>query len=69
MYVPNEKIIFIGDADCRDYYNLNGQYDKLKLKSYLEFIQELNFDKYVVGHDKPESKETAIRYLYEQLST
>jgi glyoxylase-like metal-dependent hydrolase (beta-lactamase superfamily II) len=68
VYVPSEKIIFIGDADCGDYYNLNGQYDKLKLKSYIEFIQELNFDKYVVGHDKPESKETAIKYLYEQLS-
>jgi len=67
VYVPGEKIIFIGDADCGDYNNLNGQYDKLKLKSYIKFIQELNFYKYVVGHDKPQSKETAIRYLYEQL--
>lgn len=68
VYVPSEKIVFVGDADCGDYNNLNGRYDKLKLKSYIEFIKVLDFDKYVIGHGKMESKETAIRYLYEQLS-
>lgn len=68
VYVPSEKIVFVGDADCGDYTNLNGKYDKLKLKSYIDFIQTLDFDKYVIGHDEMESKETAMRYLYEQLS-
>ncbi|WP_315167715.1 hypothetical protein [Metaclostridioides mangenotii] len=68
VYVQSEKIVFVGDADCGDYNNLNGRYDKLKLKSYIEFIKVLDFDKYVIGHGKMESKETAIRYLYEQLS-
>lgn len=68
VYIPSDKIVFVGDADCGDFNNLNGKYDKSKLRSYIEFIKTLDFDKYVIGHGKVESKETAIRYLYEQLS-
>ncbi|MCU9810129.1 MBL fold metallo-hydrolase [Paraclostridium sp. AKS46] len=68
IYIPNEKIVFVGDADCGDYTNLNGEYDKFKLESYIELIQSLTFDKYVIGHDKIESKETAMKYLYKQLA-
>ncbi|WP_264319278.1 hypothetical protein [Paraclostridium bifermentans] len=38
------------------------------MESYIEFIQSLTFDNYVIGHDRIESKETAMQYLYKQLA-
>ncbi|WP_346886438.1 4-fold beta flower protein [Clostridium sp. UBA4395] len=67
IYVPEEKVVFIGDADCEDHYDNNGQYDKDKLGCFIELIKEIDFNTYVLGHDKPETKEEAISYLMEEL--
>lgn len=67
IYVPKEKIIFVGDADCEDYYNNEGKYDKYKLEKYLELIREFDFNTYVLGHDKPEIKEEVLNYLNSEL--
>lgn len=63
IYVPEEKIIFVGDADCGDYYTNNGNYDKSKLEKYIEVIKGFDFNTYVIGHDELENRENAIRYL------
>lgn len=69
IYVPEERAIFVGDADCGDYYNNDGKYDKIKLESYIELIRGIDFNTCLLGHDKPESREEVLKYLDEQLHT
>lgn len=67
IYVPEEETIFVGDADCEDHYNNHGKYDKNKLEKYIELIRTFDFTNYVLGHDKPESREEVINYLRSEL--
>ena len=67
IYIPEEKTIFIGDADCQDYYDNNGLYDKDKLKSFIKLIKEIDFNTYVLGHDEPQTKEEVTKYLTDEL--
>ncbi len=67
IYAPEEKALFVGDADCEDYYENNGRYDPNRLKKYLAFIRSLDFDLYCIGHDEPEGKQETIDYLSSQL--
>lgn len=65
IFCPEEKMLFVGDADCEDHYEGNGTFDKDKLKSLLEFIESINFDTYLLGHDMPTNREEALHYLNE----
>ena len=67
VYVPQEKTVFVGDADCEDYYDNNGRYDKDKLESFISLIKERDFNTYVLGHDEPQTKDEAITYLINEL--
>ncbi|WP_027622918.1 MBL fold metallo-hydrolase [Clostridium lundense] len=67
MYIPEEKVLFVGDADCEDYYNNNGKYDKKKLDNLIKTLEEIDFDIYVLGHDEPQKKEEVIDYLKTEL--
>lgn len=64
VYVPEEKALFVGDADCADCYE-NGIVDTDKLKSYIQFISEFEFDYYFLGHDYPDNKDGVMKYLLE----
>jgi glyoxylase-like metal-dependent hydrolase (beta-lactamase superfamily II) len=68
IYIPEEKTIFIGDADCEDHYENNGKYDYEKLNSYIQTIERLDFDTYVLGHDEPQTKKEAMEYLKNELA-
>jgi glyoxylase-like metal-dependent hydrolase (beta-lactamase superfamily II) len=67
IYVPEERTIFVGDADCGDFNNNDGKYDKDKLESYIELIRGIDFNTCVLGHDKPESREEVLKYLEGEL--
>lgn len=67
IYVPEERVIFVGDADCGDYYNNGGKYDKDKLEIYIELTKGIDFNTCVLGHDKPESREEVLKYLEGEL--
>lgn len=67
IYVPEEKALIIGDADCEDHYENNGIYDKNKLAEYIKYIESINFKHYLIGHDESELKEVALDYLKSQL--
>jgi len=67
IYVPEEKVVFIGDADCEDHYDNKGHYDKDKLESFISLIKEIDFNTYILGHDEPEMKEEVILYLMDEL--
>ncbi|MGC7872629.1 MBL fold metallo-hydrolase [Desulfosporosinus sp. SYSU MS00001] len=55
IFVPQERVLFIGDAVGVDYYN-NCYLDKSKLNSLLIAIEGIDFDICVMGHADPASK-------------
>ncbi len=67
VYIPEEKVLFAGDADCEDFYNNNGKYDEKKLKNLINLLEGIDFNTYVLGHDEPKTKEEALTYLKEKL--
>jgi glyoxylase-like metal-dependent hydrolase (beta-lactamase superfamily II) len=56
VYVPEERVVFIGDADCEDFYQNNREYDIAKLKEMMNFLNKIDFDILVEGHDLPRTK-------------
>lgn len=64
VYIPQEKALFVGDADCEDLYN-NGEVKLSRLKAYREFVNKFEFERYFIGHDFPDNKECVNNYLDE----
>ncbi len=67
VHIPSEKILFVGDAGYGDFNYLDGAYDKLKLKAYIEVIESLDFEKYIISHDEIETKESILESLKSEL--
>ncbi|MFB7816418.1 MBL fold metallo-hydrolase [Paenibacillus chitinolyticus] len=62
IFVPEERVIFIGDAVGVDYYN-DRHLDKDKLRSLLTAIEGFDFDTCVVGHAEPVSKQKIVAVM------
>jgi glyoxylase-like metal-dependent hydrolase (beta-lactamase superfamily II) len=67
VHIPEEKVLFLGDADCGDFHHLAGRYDKLKLKTMITMLEKIDSGTFMAGHDMPQSKLTVIGYLKEEL--
>ncbi len=67
VYIPEEKVIFLGDSACGDFYHNQGRCDRQKLSDYLEFLQGIDFTICVEGHDKAISRELFMQYMAEEL--
>lgn len=65
IFCPEERMLFVGDADCEDYYEGGGKYNRDKLDAIIHFIESIDFDTYLLGHDMPSNKEEALEYLRE----
>ncbi|MDO5293891.1 MAG: MBL fold metallo-hydrolase [bacterium] len=65
IFVPEEKSLFVGDGDCEDHYENNGAIDQSRLISMIRFIENLDFEHYFIGHDKPDCRDGALKYLHE----
>ena len=65
VYVPEEKVVFIGDAYGMDYYN-NCEYDPVKLESLIKILKNLEFNICFPGHSSPINKTEIIEYLKSQ---
>lgn len=65
IWFPAEKVLFVGDADCGDYYENQGLADPDRLEAYLNFIRSLDFELCCIGHDAPESRENILQYMAE----
>jgi glyoxylase-like metal-dependent hydrolase (beta-lactamase superfamily II) len=68
IYIPEEKTMFIGDADCEDFYHNNGMYDKTKLNELIRYLEKVNFELYLPGHGEPQSKHEVLNYLNSELN-
>jgi glyoxylase-like metal-dependent hydrolase (beta-lactamase superfamily II) len=62
IFIPQEKVLFIGDAVGVDYYN-NCYLDKDKLRSLITAIKEFDFDICVMGHAEPVSKSDILNIM------
>ncbi len=68
VLVPEESVLFVGDADCGDLNYSNGDYDKARLTAYMTAIEAMDFEHYVTGHAEPTVKAAALGSLAEILS-
>lgn len=62
IFVPQERVLFIGDAVGVDYY-INCYLDKDKLRSLIDAIEGFDFDTCVVGHAEPISKQSIVNIM------
>lgn len=65
IYVPEEKALFVGDADCEDFYEGHGTADPVKVDAYLKRISGIPFETYFIGHDVPETRAEVMARLQE----
>jgi GNAT superfamily N-acetyltransferase len=64
--IPEEKILFLGDAACEDYYEHKGVYEATTLNTFLSYLQRQSASTLLSGHGAPETKEAVLAYLKEQ---
>ncbi|MGJ9459760.1 MBL fold metallo-hydrolase [Oceanobacillus sp. CF4.6] len=57
IYVPEEKIVFLGDCIYQDFYSGEWSYDKKELDILLKKIKKYDADWYVTGHQSPKTRE------------
>lgn len=62
VYVPEEKVLFLGDATSEDFFN-NGYMDKSKLRKLMHMIQATDCIYCVLSHTEPLRKEDLLSYL------
>ncbi|MEG6521546.1 MBL fold metallo-hydrolase [Desulfotomaculum sp. 1211_IL3151] len=67
IYVPEEKILFLGDSTSEDYFN-NGYMDKDKLKALNRLIECTDCQYCILGHTDPLTKSDLLDYLKSILS-
>ena len=68
LFVPEEKFLFVGDADCEDHYTNGGKYDKVRLQEFVKNLKEIPFTYYGLGHEPPQTREEAFDYLETELA-
>ena len=67
VYIPEEAALIVGDADCKDYYDFGGMYEKHRLVEMLAFFDSLEYQHHLIGHDAPLTKAEALEELREDL--
>ena len=68
IYIPEEKIIFIGDADADNQIQLTSEERQSRIKAMIKVLSEKDIDIVVIGHDRPQSIKEEIDYLQEKLN-
>ncbi len=66
-FVPEEKVIFVGDAGYTNSPEKGQTYEKDKLQNFITCLESLDFEVLVNGHWSHESKESAMADYYEIL--
>ena len=67
--IPEEGVLFGGDAEYEDYYDNDSQYDKNRLAAFIEYLKKTDFRFYMRGHDDTAvSKEEIIGLLTDSLA-
>lgn len=51
VYVPEEKALILGDADCEDHYENGGKYDADRLSDLIAFLKDIDYERHLISHD------------------
>ena len=62
IYIPEEKIFFLGDSTSEDFFNDN-YIDMNKLKTLIRLIEQTDCQYCILGHTEPLPKEDLLAYL------
>src|SRR5699024_3061298 len=62
IYIPEEKILCIGDATSEDFFN-NYYLDLQKLQSLINTLESIDFTYCLLGHTDPLRKLDILEYL------
>lgn len=62
IYIPEEKILFLGDSTSEDFYN-DGYMDKEKLMSLTNLIESIDCKYCILSHAEPLTKSDLLDYL------
>lgn len=68
IYIPNEKVVFLGDCLSPDFYSGEWSYSLSKLKRLLHKIKTFDVHIYLTGHHRPETREEFWSYFNELLA-
>lgn len=63
VYIPEEKVMFLGDCLSPDFYSGEWSYDSHELRGLLEKISKYKVDYYVTSHNEPETYDELWSYL------
>lgn len=66
IYIPQDEVLIVSDADCPDYYNGDIYYQD-KLKDMIAFFESLNYKHHCLGHALVETKQFAINRLKQEI--
>jgi glyoxylase-like metal-dependent hydrolase (beta-lactamase superfamily II) len=67
IHIPQERVLIIGDADCGDFYDNDGRYDREKLINMTDYMLSFDVDYYLIGHDDVQTRGEEEAYLKEEL--
>ena len=62
IYIPEEKILFLGDSTSEDFFN-DGYMDKEKLKALINLIESMDCNYCILSHADPLTKSDLLDYL------
>lgn len=62
VYIPEEKVLFLGDATSEDFFN-GGYMDKEKLNSLIYMIEKTDCEYCILSHCEPLKKDELLVYL------
>ncbi|MEH7011523.1 MBL fold metallo-hydrolase [Neobacillus niacini] len=63
IYIPDEKVMFLGDCIYQDFYSGEWSYDKDELIILLDKIKKYDVNYYVTGHQNPKTYEEMWGFL------
>ena len=63
VWIPKEKILFLGDIYTEDYHHGPAHYTTVKLSSLIKHLDQLNFTLAIHGHDRFWHKDELIEEL------
>lgn len=63
VYIPEEKVLFLGDATSEDFFN-GGYMDQSKLNALIAEIEKTACEYCVLSHAQPLAKQDLLDYLY-----
>ncbi|MGG7098633.1 MBL fold metallo-hydrolase [Clostridium sardiniense] len=66
-YIPEEKVLFLGDACCEDMYNGEPHFRMEKLYKLIKDLKNIDFKICIEGHSEYTTKEELIEYLESEL--